>query len=299
MSNLKRLGANIRSLRMAYGETQEQLGEALFVEKNTVSYYETGKREPNKETLEAIAKHYMISVEELLHSDLTSIGKITVDKDAFCKNIDIILPIVPSDKAMQNESFKKAFEAHRAFYDQLHLVSLDGINNVDVWMNSYRVAVEDDSIKAEAAANFLALWYFRMILMKMILVMKNRPAALRQVAARNEKTRKILENIDPAFEAYAKAVLSEIDDDEMEEMLSDMLTAIKRSKDLSDLADYYLALRYFWNLVDNDLDWGFNQRIGVEMMIAFVSVKNIYAARFLKCSFDSHKGASSQSVDDI
>lgn len=33
MSDLKKLGANIRSLRIAYGETQEQLGEAIFVEK--------------------------------------------------------------------------------------------------------------------------------------------------------------------------------------------------------------------------------------------------------------------------
>lgn len=73
MSDLKKLGANIRSLRMAYGETQEQLGEAIFVEKNTISYYENGKREPNKETLKAIAEHYSASVGELLYSDLTGI----------------------------------------------------------------------------------------------------------------------------------------------------------------------------------------------------------------------------------
>ena len=36
MGDLKKLGANIRSLRIAYGETQEQLGEAIYVEKNTV-----------------------------------------------------------------------------------------------------------------------------------------------------------------------------------------------------------------------------------------------------------------------
>ena len=78
--------------------------------------------------------------------------------------------------------------------------------------------------------------------------------------------------------------------------MSEMLTAVKRSKDWSDLADYYLALQYVWNLVDNDLDWGFNQRIGAEMMDAFVTVKNVYAARFMKYSFDSISGASSQSV---
>lgn len=300
MSDLKRLGANIRNLRMGYGETQEQLGEVLFVEKNTVSYYESGKREPTKETLSAIAKHYMVSVEELLHSDLTSIGKITVDADAFWKNIDIILPIVSSDKAMKNENFKKAFEAHKAFYGQLHLVSLDGIDNIDVCIDGYLTAVEDDGIKAEAAANFIALWYLLMMSMKAApVVMKNRPAALRQVAARDEKARKIIEKIDPSFEVDAKAALDEINNDEMEKIVSEMLTAVKKSNEWSDLADYYLALQYVWNLIDNDLEWGFNQRIGAEMMCAFVSVKNIYAARFLKYSSDSLRGACSQFVDDI
>ena len=122
MGDLKKLGANIRSLRIAYGETQEQLGEAIYVEKNTVSYYENGKREPNKETLTAIANHFMVSVGELLHCDLTAVRTITVDKDAFWENIDIILPIVSSEKALTNENFKKAFDAHKAFYEELHKV---------------------------------------------------------------------------------------------------------------------------------------------------------------------------------
>lgn len=297
MSDSNRLGANIRSLRIAYGETQEQLGEAIYVEKNTVSYYEAGKREPNKEILIAIAKHYMISVEGLLYSDLTFTEKITVDKDAFWKNINIYLPIVSSDRAMQNKSFKKAFEAHKAFYDQLHLACLD---EIDMCIDGYIMAMEDDDVEAEAAANFIALWYLLMMSVKTApVVIKNQPVALRQVAIRDEKTRKVIENADPSFETDAKAVLSEIDDNEMGKMVSEMLTTIKRSKEWSDLADYYLALQYLWNLVDNDLDWGFNQRIGVEMMNVFVSVKNIYAARFLKCSFDSLIETSSQSVDDI
>ena len=282
MGDLKKLGANIRSLRIAYGETQEQLGEAIYVEKNTVSYYENGKREPNKETLTAIANHFMVSVGELLHCDLTAVRTITVDKDAFWENIDIILPIVSSEKALTNENFKKAFDAHKAFYEELHKVSMDGIDNVDVCIDGYLEAVEDDEIEAEAAANFIALWYLLMMSMKAApTIMKNKPAALRQVAAKDEKVRKVIENTDPSFAADAKAALSEIDDDEMK-----------------DLADYYLALQYVWNLVDNDLDWGFNQRIGAEMMNAFVTVKNVYAARFMKYSFDSISGASSQSVDD-
>ena len=300
MSNLKRLGANIRSLRTAYGETQEQLGEALFVEKNTVSYYENGKREPNKETLHAIAKHYMVSIEDLLHGDLTSIGKITVDKDALWKNIEIVLPLVSSEEALKNESFKKAFDVHKAFYDELHRVSLDGIDKVaDICVDGYLEAIKNEEIEAEAAANFLALWYLMMASIKTVpMVMKNQPAALKQVAARDEKARKVIENTDPSFETDAKEILSEIEDDETEELISDMLIAVKRSKEWSDLADYYLALQYVWGIVKNDSDWIFNQRVGAEMMNALLSVKNIYAARFLKYSLDSFRGSSSQSVDD-
>lgn len=63
MGDLVRLGLNIRSLRKAYGETQEELGVALNVEKNTVSYYENGKREPNKDMIAEIAKHYDSGIE--------------------------------------------------------------------------------------------------------------------------------------------------------------------------------------------------------------------------------------------
>lgn len=291
MGATNRLGANIRSLRMAHGETQEQLGEAIGgFAKNAISYYETGRREPNKETLRKIAKHYVVSVEDLLYSDMTSIGEITINMEAFWENIDVILPIVSSDRAMKNESFKKAFEAHKEFYDWLHQASLDKIDNVDVCIEGYMIAIEDDDIEAEAAANFIALWYLLMIPMKAVpLVMGGRPAALGQIIARNAKAKRIIENASPSFEADTKAILTENNDNEMKKMMSEMLTAVKRSKKWSDLADYYLALQYVCNLVDNNLDWGFNLRIGAEMMDAFASVKNKYAAQFLKYSSASFR----------
>ena len=88
MSEEIRLGKNIRCLRKAYGETQEQLGEVIGVEKNTISYYENGKREPDKETLTAIASHFMISVEELMFCDLSENDKVNFDYKIFWENID-------------------------------------------------------------------------------------------------------------------------------------------------------------------------------------------------------------------
>lgn len=292
MSDLKRLGANIRSLRMAYGESQEKLGEAIYVEKNTVSNYESGKREPGRDTLTAIARHYMVSVEELLNSDYTHIGKIAFDNDVLLGSIDIIFPIVSSEKAMQNESFKRAFEVHKAFYDQLgqHETNDVGIDEdvrfygymTDVCINGYMTAAENNGIKAEAAVNLVAMWYLLMIFLKKTpAALKNQPAALRLIAAKE-----VIEDI-ASFEVGIKAVLRKIDNDEMKEKITEMLTVIKRSKDWSDLADYYLALQYVFDLADNNLDRGFNQRIGAEMMGVFASVKNIYAARYLRFCIDS------------
>ena len=299
MSRLKKLGANIRALRIAYGLTQEQLGEAIFVEKNSVSYYETGKREPNKDTLAAIANHFMISVEELLNDDFTGINEILIDETAMWKNIGILFPIVSSRQAIENQHFKKAFDLHKAFYEELNKVNLDvfGALEIEYILDGYDEAVEVDEIKAEAAANLIAINLLLMVLIKWGGdFSKNKPAALRHLLLRTS-IKSDFEDEDPSFEEDFKLLQEKIDGEEMNEWFSEMLTTVKHSEGLSDLADYYLALRYVLNLVDNGLGYGFNQRIGGEMMTAFFKVKNQCAAKFIKLS-NSFIRRSSQSVDD-
>ena len=93
MSKYNKLGLNIQSLRMAYGESQNDLGEIIHVVKTTVSNYENGSRTPNNEILARIADHYLVSVEELLNGDFSHYGKIQFDIDNGWKGLDIILPI--------------------------------------------------------------------------------------------------------------------------------------------------------------------------------------------------------------
>lgn len=112
------------------------------------------------------------------------------------------------------------------------------------------------------------------------------------------KIRKVIEVIDPSFEADAKEALKEFNDNEMRKRMLERLTIVKRSNNWSDLADYYIALQYIYNIVDTDLSWGFNQRIGAEMMVAFAMVGNTYATRFMKYNHDAMWRESSQFVDD-
>ena len=131
MSYTSRMGHNIRCIRIAYGETQEQLGFIIGVEKTTISQQENGKREPSRDVLCAIAEHYVISVEELTQCDFSGINKIKVDQNALWKEMEYVFPIVASDEALSNQHFRKAYQQHHRFYDTLKRVCFDAFDEID------------------------------------------------------------------------------------------------------------------------------------------------------------------------
>lgn len=283
-----RLGKNIRALREAFGETQEKLGEAIHVEKNTVSNYEKGKRAPDRETIILIAQHYSVSVEELTNSDLSNIGNITIDRHAFWKNIEIIFPLFSVNNSSRAPGFSRSYDLHKSLFSNLKRGSMDGAENIDVCIEGYFNAYEKENVKYEAAANFIGLWFLTLAMLKLSATpLVRQTAAMMQVASKDDEARRILENTDPNFEKDAEEMASELNDPEINEKIEEMLNVLKHSDKWSDLADYYLALRYAYNLVDNDLEREFNQRIGLEMMNSFVLVRNVYAARFIKFQFEA------------
>ena len=297
MIDLERMGKNIKALRNAFGETQEELGEILGIEKNTVSYYENAKREPNKEMISKIAKHYMISVEELMFCDISNIGTIFVDDTVFLKNIDIIFPIVISDSALNNPHFTKAYKQHKEFYDGLKNLNIHSFDSIEVCVDEYLEAYSNEQTKVEASANCIAIWSLLLLMMKVPELLKTKSAALMQIAAKNKETKDIVDNPDEEFEKDALEAMSEMNDPETIKLIKDMMISIKRSHKLSDLADYYLAMKYILGIIDNDLGWEFNRRVGLEMLNSFASVGNKYAVQYLKLSLSSI-GQSSQIVDD-
>ncbi len=283
MNKKDMLGANIRSLRKAFGETQEQLGEILNIEKNTVSSYETGAREPGKEMIQSIAKHYLISAEELMHSDFSSTGKLHIDMNSFWENTAIILPAICTEEASKNEGFMNVYRLHRELYTELQSLKLDSLAKVIDCIEGYENLYENEVCQEETAANLIAMWYLLMLMLKMAPdVIETEPAALRQIMREDDKIRKTVENIDKSFAAEARELLDEINDEETRNAITEYLKVIKKSGRWSYLGDYYLALGFFWNLVENDVEWGFNRKIGMEMLYAFASVDNFYAARFIE-----------------
>ena len=59
----------IQELRKQKGLTQEELAEKLYVSRTAISKWESGRGYPNIESLKAIAKFFLVTVDELLSTD--------------------------------------------------------------------------------------------------------------------------------------------------------------------------------------------------------------------------------------
>ena len=281
MSYNEKIGNNIRALRNAFGETQQELGDAVGVVDSTIANYEKGLRQADHETLTAISRHYSITVDDLMHSDFTTIGKISFDYTYTWKNIDKILPIIESEQALEDDYFRRANKYHHEMYDLLKKDDDHAFNVYDQCMDQYFKAANNEDITAEVSANMLSIIFIMLSALKMVpIVLKTKPALLLQNAKNNSKAKHVLENIDPDFETDAKEALHELSTPEFRDMMSEMMLELKASPQYSDLAYYYIAIMYTWGVVDNDMPIEFNARVGAEMMDALIELKNPYAAKY-------------------
>ena len=62
-------GEKLKALRTERGLTQEQLAARLYVSRTAVSKWETGGGSPNLDSLQAVARRFDVSVDDLLSTD--------------------------------------------------------------------------------------------------------------------------------------------------------------------------------------------------------------------------------------
>ena len=283
MADYKQIWKNIRGLRLYYGESQEKLGEVIGVSKTAITNYEKGNRELSQEKLTAIAKHFMITVDELMYMDFSKIGNFAANND-FWKYIEIMLPIVSSERAMTNDHFRTAFKKQQKGYSLLTKEDTEGLILQCESFDDYLIAYEDERSKTESAVNLIAWYYLVLFSLKSVpSFLKEKPAILQHGMRRDNKLKRMVEesNYDSDFITGSKDIVKELYSSEMVDKINQMKILVKRSEKWSDLADYYLSLQFVWNLVDNDLNWAYNQRIGIEMMFTFASVGNQYAISYI------------------
>lgn len=94
---MRDIGKNIKALRIKQNMTQDELAEKLFVTRQTVSNYETGRSRPDVEMLARIAEVLETDVNTVIYGSLDRVSKTReYIKTALCAAITIVLAMLYS-----------------------------------------------------------------------------------------------------------------------------------------------------------------------------------------------------------
>ena len=106
--NKSHVAAAIKSIRLYRGMTQEELARKLFVTRQTVSNYETGRSNPDIETLRRISEILEVDVSDIIYGNgeiLTSViskKRMTMSAIIFCAYVILTLTLFLLTNELKN-----------------------------------------------------------------------------------------------------------------------------------------------------------------------------------------------------
>lgn len=113
MGKKKEIGIRIRTMRKSRDMTQEDLARAIGQSASSITMYETGRRSPDYETLEALADTFNVPMSSLVSEDLPA-------PEMHDDEIRLLIPGVSKLPPEQVERTKNAFLAmFKATYPEL------------------------------------------------------------------------------------------------------------------------------------------------------------------------------------
>ena len=273
------LGRNIQHLRIIHNETLDELGSIIHCAKSTVKGYENGSRKPDLQTLQLLSAHYNKLVDELLYTDLTGLEIISIDLNSPAHTTEllrVILPLYSSEEAMKNPNFKNGYDLSQRL--------LEAFSNAEVLSGSVIarifeafVKATDESESPEAVANLVwsvFVCWSHIADTNKLLTLQNKLLS-KKLSIKDYMSLKDTE--DSSIIEKKAGFVSYIDG-----TITEALKALKSKQEWSDLADYYLALRYVVGMVDTDLTTEMNSAVGMQMMLSFRTLGNSYAFTFCK-----------------
>lgn len=282
------LASNLKHLRKSYGETQEELAKALYLEKNTISQYESGSRKPDEETLKGIAKRYGVTMDSLLYEDLSFVPDMLAyysDIDSNFLMVSGFFPIYRLDRRFDTKTIR-AFEAHKQLLFGSSEVDIDLI--IEAYDEAYDKFDIDSDEFLVIAVNLLSLC----ILLYSSIFNEASVKQVKDFLLKDKKSKKEISSF------VLNVVLPSFNDNEVRSPqfkrdlnvgLLYLIEILKESRKYSKVADYFFALRYMFNLVDNDYDYATNQLIGSELINGLSRLNNPYAKKFIQIGKKVHK----------
>jgi len=275
-----RVGKNIKKLRQAYGESQQNLADAIHVSPSAIANYEKGDRVVDIQKLQAIALRYRYPVEQLIRISMSprkQKSNFIVSKK-ITEMFKTIFPLFCSEKALEDSSFKRAYKYNIKIWEAIDRGVEPEHEDIERCLDSYYISLEE-SQKTESIANLLSMFFFIAV-----------------CATADENDIRINEALRNSFitgDAIETKFFTRVrkhDNDaerkkiscEFNEIIIPLIVRLKASPEWIDLAHYYVALRYYFGMVDNNISDDWNSTIGQEMMRSLQDINNKYACNLIK-----------------
>jgi len=296
-----KLGKNIRALRKAFGKSLNQMADDLatagnsedrfndeyrFIQKSTISYYENGKRIPEREKLSVIAKYFKVTEDELLYGDFTKLkfNTNTLNKDTNNKYLNSLFPLISTKEALNNKKFKEAYSLHKNIHDNIiNETSNFEESDIERFKQLYEEAYKENKV-IESIYNLLS-WIMLEDCMCSILnptisekidIDENITASelieMIYLSKPELDQEEVLEN-----EKFKKELKEYIE--KQERIFFKYITILKNNNIYTDFADFYIALRYMFGLL-SDNNYETNRLIGKSLMNTFDYIGNEYVRKF-------------------
>ena len=280
--NIK-LAKNIKYFRELNGESQWDLALALgFDSKSTISMYENGGRVPNAVIVSKIAEHYRITENELkngvnfsLYDKISVIETLATDKKWRSKFADMIMPVLCSDKALENKNFKKAYELTLSL-KETSIKGTSPVFDINELVDNYAKSL---NLK-ESIANLLSVFiYFEIGIHNLTIIKGAEKLQADKIDINRYYKDYVLINDDVQYlpEDFG---IEHCEIEEHRDKIENLLVELRKDNDYAFLVNYFIAIRYIFNCIDNGQPRAVNSIVGVEMLDSEESVHNPYAIKF-------------------
>lgn len=281
MLKKEEIGKNIKALREVYGETQEEMGDVLFLDKNTISKYELGSiKKFDTDILDSIASHFNIPFDVLVNKDMSDVNlSILVEKNPrTVKFLQIIFPILEPEEKVNNENFYLALKAHK-YMMSFEFSEEDFERTVNDICVGYNESHEDSLY---ALLNYVSMIIYWMSRVKIFI-------QLESFSKVKSQKLNVYKKINMLSEREKNINFKEITD--LIDEVFNMFNVLREKKFESEAVEYFNALLYVFDLIDNDSDN--NVIVGYEMMANLKRLKNPYSILYFEAIIELMEGTDS------
>lgn len=284
---LENISKNIEVLGTLFKESQRDIAEAIGVGESTISNYIKGKMAPKRENLSKIAKHFNISENELINSDLSILLELNNGNGFYSlltlllKNLHVIFPIIKLNENIEDKDFENAIKLNKIFYENFEQAKENNLTKIiELYFLSYDKCQNLDSY-ANIAMLLLILRINSKDELKDYLDIYN-PFDVNDLELLTKDC--ILTRFDDISFDEEQHSLEKSEEDIILKAIDNIIEKLADNEKYKEFIYYFISLRYIFGVgvSTKELPLDICKLIGNEMMQNLVIAKNKYALNYFE-----------------